>query len=474
MKKVQTLNEEIQKMRKLMSFNINENSHDSLSEENFNKSTEGDLGSNSVQKPCEQTYSGPSEIVKKMTNALNGMLEAKLEELEKQVKVGVVASNGIVEFQIGDQTLSLEQDPKYNQYNFASKGGAIEFNSDLPLSLFKEKLLNSDKCFRMVYDKYDSVKNQIDNQKIPMKLVSAGYGGEGNYGVKMFIEDKSRNLRRSFKKGTQRFVDWQKAYLSDFKSPFFIKLNDFQYGKIEADWGVELVEIKLFGADIPKSWGEPDPNKPDSEPTKCFCNDVETGEQITYECGSPLPERCKDGEIVFDFAVEAIKNFPIDEAVLTQEAKDIIDENIVKIWNPIPQYRKEEYLEFLEDKTIVVNAYASIDALSNFPDGGRYAGCSKYGLGKGPRVKYNQCLSEARAKAVVEYLKTIANGAFKDVNFVAVGKGETNQWSGLVWNQPETKIKDGVPQNVKSPYSNEETRPDRRFEIKFPAYRKEE
>jgi outer membrane protein OmpA-like peptidoglycan-associated protein len=290
----------------------------------------------------------------------------------------------------------------------------------------------------------------------------------------MFIEDKSRNLRRSFKKGTQRFVDWQKAYLSDFKSPFFIKLNDFQYGKIEADWGVELVEIKLFGADIPKSWGKPDPNKPDSEPTKCFCNDVETGEQITYECGSPLPERCKDGEIVFDFAVEAIKNFPIDEAVLTQEAKDIIDENIVKIWNPIPQYRKEEYLEFLEDKTIVVNAYASIDALSNFPDGGRYAGCSKYGLGKGPRVKYNQCLSEARAKAVVEYLKTIANGAFKDVNFVAVGKGETNQWSGLVWNQPETKIKDGVPQNVKSPYSNEETRPDRRFEIKFPAYRKEE
>jgi outer membrane protein OmpA-like peptidoglycan-associated protein len=235
-----------------------------------------------------------------------------------------------------------------------------------------------------------------------------------------------------------------------------------------------LAVFRLYGADIPKSWGEPDPNKTDPEPTKCFCNDVETGEQITYECGSPLPERCKDGEIVFDFAVEAIKNFPIDEAVLTQEAKDIIDENIVKIWNPIPQYRKEEYLEFLEDKTIVVNAYASIDALSNFPDGGRYAGCSKYGLGKGPRVKYNQCLSEARAKAVVEYLKTIANGAFKDVNFVAVGKGETNQWSGLVWNQPETKIKDGVPQNVKSPYSNEETRPDRRFEIKFPAYHKEE
>jgi len=291
----------------------------------------------------------------------------------------------------------------------------------------------------------------------------------------MVIGNK-RDLKRTIKQSVNgaKLVKLEDITLLSFNRRFFIKLNDNLYGEVESSFKVKLTKIQINGADIPKSWGEPDPNKPDSEPTKCFCNDVETGEQITYECGSPLPERCKDGEIVFDFAVEAIKNFPIDEAVLTQEAKDIIDENIVKIWNPIPQYRKEEYLEFLEDKTIVVNAYASIDALSNFPDGGRYAGCSKYGLGKGPRVKYNQCLSEARAKAVVEYLKTIANGAFKDVNFVAVGKGETNQWSGLVWNQPETKIKDGVPQNVKSPYSNEETRPDRRFEIKFPAYRKEE
>ena len=178
-------------------------------------------------------------------------------------------------------------------------------------------------------------------------------------------------------------------------------------------------------------------------------------------------------DIVFDFAVDANKNFEIDQAILTQDAKDIIDDKIVRRWNSIPQYRKDEYLEFLDGKTIVVNAYASIDALSNFPDGGRYAGCSTYGLGKGPRVKYNQCLSEARAKAVVEYLKTIANGAFKDVNFEAVGKGETNQWSGLVWDQPETKIVNGVPQNVKSPYSNEETKPDRRFEVKFPLYHKD-
>jgi hypothetical protein len=49
------------------------------------------------------------------------------------------------------------------------------------------------------------------------------------------------------------------------------------------------------------------------------------------------------------------------------------------------------------------------------------------------RKEYNKCLSQARAEAVVEYLKTIADGTFKDINFVANGMGETNQFSGLKW-----------------------------------------
>jgi outer membrane protein OmpA-like peptidoglycan-associated protein len=471
MKKVQTLNEEIQKMRRLMSFSINENSHDSLSEENFGNSTKGE-NTDTEQKPCEQTYSGPSEIAGKMTNKLNEILEAKLKEIQKQVKVKIVAAGeGEVYFEIGNKIIDLELEPgSRNLFSFASKGGGLTFDTDLPLYLFKDELLNSDECFRMVYDRYDSVKHQIDSQKIPMKLVSQGYSGVGNFGVKMILKNTDiRKLRKSFKKQTQRLVDWQNAYLSDFSAgPFYIHLNKGLYCNIQAEWGVKLVKIQLVGANTPDKWSEIPPN-----PQKCVCNDVETGEQITYECGSPLPERCKDGGIVIDFAVEASKNFEIDQAVLTQEAKDIIDENIVNKWNSIPQFRKEEYLEFLDGKDVVINAYASIDALSNFPDGGRYVGCSSYGLGKGPRVKYNQCLSEARANAVVEYLKTIANGVFKDVNFVAVGKGETNQWSELVWDQPETKIVNGVPQNVKSPYSNKETKPDRRFEVKFPLYHKD-
>jgi len=466
MKKVQTLNEEIQKMRRLMSFNINENSHDSLSEENFDKSTKGE-NTDPLQKECGGTYSGPSEIADKMSVKLNELIDAKLIELQKQIKVNIIAmgpTNTKLEF--GGRSLRFKENQQYYQtYNF-TKSSNIPFSSDIPVSLFKEELLNSDECFRMVYDRYDSVKNQIDGGVIKMELAPATKNRDmvGNVSIKMVFLNSSRKLKREIKKKSIKLVDKNNINLFDLaESAFIVDLGTGFHVEIAAAFRVDLTNIELYGANIPDGYGE----------TECFCNDVETGEQITYECGSPLPERCKRGggdPIVFDFVVDASKNFEKDQAILTQDAKDVIDEKIVRSWNSIPQYRKDEYLGFLDGKTVTVNAYASIDALSNFPDGGRYAGCSRYGVGKGPRVDYNQCLSEARANAVVTYLKTIANEAFKNVNFEAVGKGETNEWSGLVWDQSRIPL----TKDVKSPYSEEELKSDRRFEIKFPLYHKED
>jgi len=200
----------------------------------------------------------------------------------------------------------------------------------------------------------------------------------------------------------------------------------------------------------------------------CYCNDIKTGEQIEYPCDDELPERCKGkGEpIVFYFVVETNKNFVFNQADLTQESKDKIDSEIVEKWNKIPQNRKEEYLEFLKDKTINVNSYASIDALSNFKISGEYSPCRNTGQ---LRKVYNKCLSQARAEAVVEYLKTIADGAFKNVNFVANGMGETNEFSGLKW---ENEVNSKTDRS--SPYTTDETKSDRRFEVKFPAYHKED
>ena len=475
MKKIQTLNEEIQKMRKLMSFNINENSHDSLSEENFKKSTEG-KNIDPEQKECAQVYGGPSEVAYKMSNELNRLLEKGLVNIKKQTTVTIVAKGaGELYFEIGDIRLSLGLDPESERlgyaplYMFASKGGNIPFATDLPVSLFKEELLNSDKCFRLLYDRYESIRNQIDGEKISMKLVTNGQFGEGKIGVKMFLENSSKQLKKGFKKGTSRFVDFNNANLLNFDSPFYIKLNEGLFGNIQADWGVELTRISLDGAEVPKDWGEPDGDG-DGTPTKCVCNDIETGEPIEYPCDGELPERCKSQPVVFKFVVDSTQNFEKDKAILTQAAKDIIDEKIVSKWNDIPQFRKEEYLQFLNDNPIAVTAYASIDALSNFPDGGRWSDCSEYGVGKGPRYKYNECLSKARANAVVAYLKTIANKAFENVNFEAVGKGETNEWSGLVWDQSKISLN----KDVKSPYSEEQLRPDRRFDVAFPEYYKKD
>ena len=347
----------------------------------------------------------------------------------------------------------------------------ITFATDLPISLFKEELLNSDRCFRLLYDRYDTIKNQINGEKISMKLISNGYEGEGKFGVNLDIENISSQRKKRFNKGTSRFVDFNNANLLDFdyRGGFFIKLNEKVYGNITANWGVELIGISLSDGSLPSDWGEPDGDG-DGTPPKCVCNDIETGEPIEYPCDGELPERCKSQPVVFKFVVDSTQNFEKDKAILTQAAKDIIDEKIVSKWNDIPQFRKEEYLQFLNDNPIAVTAYASIDALSNFPDGGRWSDCSEYGVGKGPRYKYNECLSKARANAVVAYLKTIANKAFENVNFEAVGKGETNEWSGLVWDQSKISLN----KDVKSPYSEEQLRPDRRFDVAFPEYYKKD
>ena len=47
--------------------------------------------------------------------------------------------------------------------------------------------------------------------------------------------------------------------------------------------------------------------------------------------------------------------------------------------------------------------------------------------------------------------------------------GETNQFSGLKWdNEVNSKI------DINSPHTSDQTKSDRRFEVKFPLYRKED
>jgi hypothetical protein len=471
MKKVQNLNEEIQKMRKLMSFNINENSHDSLSEENIESSIKEEK--DPIVGDCVQ-LGGPPEVAHEMENDLNDLLTQKLTEIEKSIPVTVTSEMGnredfpqftIIKF--NDTEIKLEFDETNKGYSgyrptwtYTKGKGGIEISTNIKVSDFKDELLKN-KCYKLLYDRYDSIKNQIDSQLVSVIVVPTE-------------ESPIKYIMLLSQKGKSGYVKANNITLSSFNKPFVTLLakngKNKTYGEFGFQGKIDLVKVNINGAEVPSEWDIPTPTS-----NKCYCNDIVTGEQIVYPCDGELPERCKKGgtPIAFDFVVEANKNFAFDDAILTDEAKGIIKQKIEEEWNGIPQNRKDGYLDFIKDKKIDVNAYASIDALSNFKVSGTYKPCRKTGQ---LRKDYNKCLSQARAEAVGEYLKTIADGTFKDINFVANGMGETNQFSGLKWDnekQPKTNSS-GVQIDENSPYSTTETKSDRRFEVKFPKWHTED
>jgi len=471
MKKIQTLNEELIKMRKLMSFSINENSHDTLSEKNIESSIKEEK--DPIVEDCVQ-FGGPPEVAYAMENDLNDLLTQKLKEIEKSIPVTVSSEMGnrkdypqftVIKF--NDTEIKLEFDETYKGYSgyrptwtYTKGNGGIEISTNIKVSDFKDELLKN-KCYKLLYDRYDSIKNQIDSQIVSVIVVPTE-------------ESPIKYIMSLSEKDKSSYVKANEITLSSFNKPFVTLLakngKNKTYGGFSFQGRIDLVKVNINGAEVPSEWDIPTPPS-----NKCYCNDIVTGEQIEYPCGGELPERCKKGgtPIAFDFVVETKDNFDFDGAILTDEAKKIIDKNIVDEWNSIPQNRRDGYLDFIKDKTINVNAYASIDALSNFKVSGSYTPCRKTGQ---LRKDYNKCLSQARAEAVVEYLKTIADGAFKDINFVATGMGETNQFSGLKWDnekQPKTNS-NGVQIDEKSPYSTTETKSDRRFEVKFPKWHTED
>ena len=175
-----------------------------------------------------------------------------------------------------------------------------------------------------------------------------------------------------------------------------------------------------------------------------------------------------------DFNASAEDPFGYDSPELIDNAKKKLDELSIKILTIGEEFGEEfknAFYEFLKNKTITVNAYSSIDASSNFPDGGGFAGCSKYGIGKGPRKEYNKCLSQARAQTVVDYLKG-KGGILSELNYAAVGKGETNKFSKLVWSDANEIFPKNPKKTLdkKNPNGNDKIAADRRFVVAIPKF----
>lgn len=166
--------------------------------------------------------------------------------------------------------------------------------------------------------------------------------------------------------------------------------------------------------------------------------------------------------------------FDFDKALLLKTGTDLLDKLHTKISRVEEDYGpdvKAAYYNFLKSKPIIVRAYSSIDASSNFPDGGTYEGCSQYGVGKGPRKEYNKCLSQARAQIVVDYLKS-KGGILSELKYEPIGMGETNKFSKIVWSEANETFPKNAKKSLdkKNPNGKEKTAPDRRFIVAIPEF----
>ena len=191
--------------------------------------------------------------------------------------------------------------------------------------------------------------------------------------------------------------------------------------------------------------------------------------QIHVEPIPPTPIEPKpDIPISINIPFSIDDPFTFDDDVLYSKAEDklnkfIDDINNLKDSDVYPIEVVDAYYEFLKTKTIIVRGYASIDALSNYEITG--SDLTSCGGKKQLRKDYNKCLSKVRAEAIIEKLKS-SDGILSELNYVAQGMGETNQFSGKEWdNNVANPTKD-----KKSPFTTEETKKDRKFIIKLPTF----
>jgi outer membrane protein OmpA-like peptidoglycan-associated protein len=174
--------------------------------------------------------------------------------------------------------------------------------------------------------------------------------------------------------------------------------------------------------------------------------------------------------VPFDYKLQVEDPFKFDKDELTPDGLAKINDFAQLIFSVAEKSGSPEgaeaYYSFLKNTTIPVYAFSSIDALSNFKDGGTLPACSQYGVGKGPRWEYNLCLSQKRADKIVEILKS-KGGILSELKYNPKGMGETNRYSKIVWDDSKMV---NPSKDKKNPSGSEKTKPDRRFIVNFPKF----
>ena len=272
-KSPQNINEELNKMRRLMNFDISQNSHDVLSESNIEKS----VLSEQKDKINYESCLSPKETAFKLQNKLNNLLVDKLKEIKEKIPIGFKGdfrknlSNSKIFLIFPDgNNIELNWDSYWRSFKRDNLTGVL----GTPIGLYSlTETLFGDKemgeCFKRLYDNFPVISNQLNSDKLQLFFKGVEF--------KVFPQDKrpkGKNLKPS------------KVNLYDFDNPFSIKIKKpYRFLIVSSEGEIELKRIELSGAELlPDTWITEKP---------CECEDVNTGEMIKYPCDGPLPPECQ-------------------------------------------------------------------------------------------------------------------------------------------------------------------------------------
>jgi hypothetical protein len=420
------LNEELMKMRKLMDFDISENSHDVLSENFVKKSLL------SEQEDYEACIS-PKETADNLQVKLNNLLVTKLKEVKEKIPISFRGSfppgkynqdsKIILIFPGNEIPLTWDGEGKW-------KEGGLSGELDTPISLssLTETMFSDEKmgeCYKKLYDNFPVISDQLNSDKLQLLFKDVQFAV-----LPRDKRDKCNKLKAN------------EVNLHDFTKPFCIKIKrPYKFLIMETEGNIELKQITLDVSNVlPDTW---------TPPSSCECEDLTTGEMIKYPCDGPLPPECQ-GDIFTDIELklDLVDAFDFDKVEDT-DGTSLWHENggeqfekFIKIYNETKEKYSmvwDQYLEFLKDKGVIIYGYASRDDDPNKNMRGKYKDCNADGQLSStsemqPRKLYNQCLSQKRADQVIKDMVAILPEL--DGVFTGKGMGESCK-SGNCWESGE-------------------------------------
>lgn len=191
-----------------------------------------------------------------------------------------------------------------------------------------------------------------------------------------------------------------------------------------------------------------------------------SGTPSTGTTGTTIPD-----VITQDFNFRVNNPFEFDKAAITLEAQDALEKEMQALFelDDGEGDKLQQYIDkYLKGKEVIIYASSSIDANPEEIGGGQYVGtknCAQRVNGQ-PTIKrkdYNLCLSQARAEAVAEYLKTTYPNIFGEAIFKSIGEGERESPNSVFANFGSAE------QKAHSANNREATKEDRRFEFDLPG-----